>query len=533
MKNRKFRNILIFVILLVTVYYLIPLLPIDLPEFWTEKRIRLGLDLQGGMQIMLEVEYDELPEAEKDDAVRSAVEIVRNRIDQFGVAEPSIQRIGRNRIMVQLPGLQEFERAKELIGRTALLEFKLLATGEQVEQTRELLDNYLKENAHQYPYLERFILSDPMDDPLRSILDEEDEEEEEEAVDSRIFTRLTSSQGLPMMVSNQDLSIVQRLLESESFLENVPAGLMLALERENRLDPRTDRELFVLLEKTELTGNMLETAAVRIGSGTDLQAPNRPYVSLRFNREGARIFENVTGQNLRRRLAIVLDGVVYTAPTIQDRIRGGEARITGNFTIEETNDLVIVLRAGNLPAPVNVIEERTVGPTLGADSVRSGLTAAILGLIIVMLFIIVYYKVPGIIANIALIVNMGIIMAALTLLGAALTMPGIAGIILTIGMAVDANVLIFERIREELKSGKTVRTAVDAGFSRAIVTILDANITTLITAVVLYQFGTGPIRGFAVTLSLGILASMFTAIVMVKALFEAAITNKNRTTLSI
>ena len=531
MKNRKFRNILILAVLLVTIYFLIPLLPIELPDFWTDRRVRLGLDLQGGMQIMMEVDHHELPEAERDDAVLSAVEIVRNRIDQFGVAEPSIQRVGRNRIMVQLPGLQEFDRARELIGRTALLEFKLLATSEQIDQTRERLDQYLQENIDDYPFLDRFVLHKE-DDPMRGILeDEEDDEFEEVAGD--IFSRLTSSQGMPMMVSNQDLPYVQRLLESESFMENIPSGLMLALERENRLDPRADRELFVLLEKTELTGNMLENASVRIGDGTDLQSPNRPYVSLRFNREGARIFEMITGQNIRRRLAIVLDGVVYTAPTIQDRIRGGEARITGNFTLEETQDLVIVLRAGNLPAPVNIIEERTVGPTLGADSVRSGLSAALFGLIIVMIFIIIYYRVPGIIANLALIVNMGIIMAALTILGAALTMPGIAGIILTIGMAVDANVLIFERIREELKSGKTVRSAVDAGFSRAIVTILDANITTLITAIVLYQFGTGPIRGFAVTLSLGILASMFTAIVMVKALFEAVITNKNRTELSI
>ena len=531
MKKRKFRNLLILVVLLITIYYLVPLLPVDLPNFWTEKRIRLGLDLQGGMQIMLEVDHQELPEAEKDDAVRSAVEIVRNRIDQFGVAEPSIQRVGRNRIMVQLPGLQEFERAKELIGRTALLEFKLLASPEQVQQTRERLNNYLQENAHQYPYLERFVSMDA-DDPMRTFLEDTDTPEDN-GIDSNIFTRLTSSQGLPMMVSGQDVPIILNLMGDERFISNLPPGLMLALERENRLDPRADRELFILLEKTELTGNMLETAAVRIGSGTDMQASNRPYVSLRFNREGARVFEMVTGQNLKQRLAIVLDGIVYTAPTIQDRIRGGEARITGNFTLEETQDLVIVLKAGNLPAPVIAIEERTVGPTLGADSVRAGLTAALLGLIIVMLFIIFYYRVPGILANLALIVNMGIVMAALTILGAALTMPGIAGIILTIGMAVDANVLIFERIREELKSGKTVRTAVDAGFNRAIVTILDANVTTLITAVVLYQFGTGPIRGFAVTLSLGIIASMFTAIIMVKALFEAMITNKNRTSLSI
>jgi protein-export membrane protein SecD len=531
MKKRKFRNLLILAVLLVTIYYLVPLLPVELPGFWTDKRVRLGLDLQGGMQIMLEVDHSELPEAEKDDAVRSAVEIVRNRIDQFGVAEPSIQRVGSNRIMVQLPGLQEFDRARELIGRTALLEFKLVATAEQIEQTREGLDKYLQENAEKYSFLERFIL-DPDIDQL-SLLEDEEELPEEEAVASNIFTRLTSSQGLPMMVSNQDLPIIQRLLESEEFRNQVPSGLMITLERENRLDPRADRELYVLLEKTELTGSMLESADVRIGSGTDMQASNRPYVSLRFSREGARVFEMVTGQNIRRRLAIVLDGIVYTAPVIQDRIRGGEARITGTFSLEETQDLVIVLRAGNLPAPVEVIEERTVGPTLGADSVRSGLAAALLGLLLVMLFIIFYYKVPGLIANVALLVNMAIVMGALTLLGAALTMPGIAGIILTIGMAVDANVLIFERIREELKSGKTVRTAVDAGFNRAIITILDANITTLITAVVLYQFGTGPIRGFAVTLSLGILASMFTALIMVKAMFEAVITNKNRTELSI
>jgi SecD/SecF fusion protein len=531
MKNKKYRNLLILAVLLVTIYYLIPLLPIQLPGFWSEKQIRLGLDLQGGMQIMLEVDYHELPEAERDDAVRSAIEIVRNRIDQFGVAEPSIQRLGSNRIMVQLPGLQEFERAKELIGRTALLEFKLLASQEQITETMEKLDNYLYENIDEYPFLDRFV-SDDADTPDLAFLEEE-EEEEFDPVPDDLFTRLTTSQGMPMMIANNNLRYIQQLMEDEDFTDNLPGGLMFALERENRLDPRADRELFVLLEKTELTGNLLESASVRIGSGTDLQAANRPYVSLNFTREGARVFETVTGQNIRRRLAIVLDGVVYTAPTIQDRIRGGEARITGSFTLEETQDLVIVLKAGNLPAPVEVVEERTVGPTLGADSIRSGFIAALFGLIVVMIFIVFYYRIPGLIANVAVVVNMGIVLAALTALGAALTMPGIAGLILTIGMAVDANVLIFERIREELKRGKTVRTAVDAGFSRAIVTILDANITTLITAVVLYQFGTGPIRGFAVTLSLGIIASMFTAILMVKVVFEAVITNKNRATLNI
>ncbi len=529
MKNKKYRNLIILVVLLAAIYYLIPLiLPIELPDFWTEKRVRLGLDLQGGMQIMLEVDYAELPEDERDDAVRSAVEIVRNRIDQFGVAEPSIQRIGRNRVLVQLPGLQEFDRARDLIGRTALLEFKLVATSDQIQDTIEQLDDYLLENHHRYAFLEEFI-----EEPVEDFDFLEDDEEDEFVENDDIFSRLTTARGIPMTISHENVSKLQQLLEDEDFQQAVPSGLMISLQREDREDPRAPRDVFVLLERTEITGSMLETARVQIGSGTDLQAPNRPYVSLRFTRDGARVFETVTGQNLQRRLAIVLDGMVYTAPTIQDRIRGGEARITGTFTLEETQDLVIVLRAGNLPAPVEIIEERTVGATLGADSVRSGFFAALFGLVLVIIFIIFYYKVPGLITTLALVVNLGIVLAALTYLGAALTMPGIAGIILTIGMAVDANVLIFERIREELKTGKTVRSAVDAGFNRALVTIIDANITTLITAIVLYQFGTGPIRGFAVTLSLGIVASMFTALVMVKAIFEAVITNKNRTHLSI
>lgn len=272
---------------------------------------------------------------------------------------------------------------------------------------------------------------------------------------------------------------------------------------------------------------------MRIGEGYDPRTSGKPYVALNFSREGARIFANVTGQNIQRRLAIVLDDVVYVAPTIQDRIPGGEAQITGEFTMQETQDLVIVLRAGNLPAPVNIMEERTVGPTLGADSIRAGIMAAVIGMCIVVLFMLVYYKLSGLVANIALLVNICFIIAVLTMLEGTLTMPGIAGMILTIGMAVDANVIIFERIRENLKVGKTVRTAVDGGFSRALVTILDANITTLITAIVLYQFGTGPIRGFAVTLSIGIIGSMFAALILGKAIFDTFITNIRRERLSI
>ena len=228
-----------------------------------------------------------------------------------------------------------------------------------------------------------------------------------------------------------------------------------------------------------------------------------------------------------------MDNIVYSAPVIQDKIRGGEAVITGSFTIEEAQDLVIVLNAGNLPAPVKIIEERTVGPTMGSDSIKAGILAAIIGMAIVVLFMIIYYGLSGLIADIAVAVNIIFILAILTMFEATLTMPGIAGMILTIGMAVDANVLIFERIREELKAGKTIRSAVDSGFSRAMITILDANITTLITALVLYQFGTGPLKGFAVTLSIGIVGSMFASIILVKAIFDGFVTNTNRTKLSI
>ncbi|MDP8322879.1 MAG: protein translocase subunit SecD, partial [Candidatus Stygibacter australis] len=281
------------------------------------------------------------------------------------------------------------------------------------------------------------------------------------------------------------------------------------------------------------SGDKLDKASTKIGQGYDPKTSGKPYVSLEFNKEGAKIFKTVTGQNIKRRLAIVLDNVVYVAPVIQDRIPSGQAQITGSFSLDEVQDLVIVLESGNLPAPVNVIEERTVGPSLGNDSIRAGVRAALLGLALVVVFMIIYYGLSGIVAVIALMMNMGFILAVLTSLQGTLTMPGIAGLILTIGMSVDANVIIFERIREELKSGKTVRSAVDAGFSRALVTILDANLTTLITALVLYQFGTGPIKGFAVTLSIGIVGSMFSAIVLAKAIFDGMITNVNRDKLSI
>jgi SecD/SecF fusion protein len=534
MKNRKMRSLLIIAVLVFTVYFVAPLLFEKLPSFWTDKQLKLGLDLQGGMQILLEVDYSELElsvEAKKD-AVKTALEIIRNRIDQFGVAEPSIQPIGENRIMVQLPGLKDFNRAKDLIGKTALLEFKLVAEDDQIQSVYQSLDAYLQKNYEKYPFLEDLDLVEA--EPMVDILGEEDSlATDEETENANVFTGLVSTDKIPGRIPYAHVNAFKALLADEGFNKEIPAGLQLAMEKIDKRDPYAPRTVFVLHKQSELSGDKLDNASTRIGQGYDPKTSGKPYVSLEFNKEGARIFKNVTSQNIQRRLAIVLDDVVYVAPVIQDRIPNGQAQITGSFALEEVQDLVIVLQSGNLPAPVKVIEERTVGPSLGNDSIKAGIRAAIIGLALVVIFMVIYYGVSGMIAVVALVMNMAFIMAVLTSLQGTLTMPGIAGLILTIGMSVDANVIIFERIREELKTGKTVRSAVDAGFSRALVTILDANITTLITALVLYQFGTGPIKGFAITLSIGIIGSMFSAIVLSKAIFDGVITNVNREKLSI
>lgn len=547
MRRNTLRTLSIVIFLLVTLFYLSPLiLPKDIDKetdtvivkkpfaFWTEKMLKLGLDLRGGMQINLYVDLSEIhSKREQEDAVKAAVEVIQNRIDQFGVAEPSIQRVGDNKIVVQLPGLKDFSRAKELIGKTALLEFKLVATSDESRRVIEQLDQWLSQNYKRYSFLN--VLDDSHlrnDEMFKTDSDEEDGIQRKEWYQD-IMSYLSGSGMQGTSVSHENKAIIRQLLNDEAFRNAVPGGYQLALGRENSTAPRADLPLYVLYASADLTGAYLTNAETRLGGQNDLVNANRPYVSLKFNREGSRIFERITGQNLKRQLAIVLDDVVYVAPVIQDRIRGGEAQITGSFTLEECNDLVIVLKAGNLPAPVEIGEERTVGPSLGSDSIQQGTKAGIIAVLVVMIFMLIFYKFSGIISNLALILNIAFIFAALTFFEATLTLPGIAGIILTIGMAVDANVLVFERIKEELKAGKTVRNAIDSGFARAIITIVDANITTLITAAVLYQFGSGPIRGFAVTLTIGIIASMFTAIVVSRAIFDAFVGNKNRSKLSI
>ncbi|MBU0683326.1 MAG: protein translocase subunit SecD [Candidatus Omnitrophota bacterium] len=433
-KKLKWQSVLVVLIAALAIWLSYP--PLDIHDnegnLTKEGTINLGLDLQGGMHLILEVDTSKLSSEEAKDAPERALEVIRNRIDQFGVMEPVIQLQGKNRLLIQLPGVSDRERAKEIIERTAHLEFKL------VSEDPELLKK----------------------------------------------------------------AVAGEVLEGYE-LKNMKS-------RDGKTEP------LVVESASVLTGDMLVNATTEFSQ----QGFGQPYVSLEFNAKGADIFALVTSSNIGKRLAVVLDDEISTAPVIRERIPSGRAQITGNFSLQEAKDIALVLRAGALPAPVVIIEERSVGPALGKDSVRKGINAIVIGGICVLAFMAMYYLLAGVIADFALVLNILIITGALAYFGGTLTLPGIAGLLLTIGMAVDANVLIFERIREESRLGKSLRAAIHAGYDKAFWTILDANVTTLITALILFQFGTGPIRGFATTLSIGILASMFTALVVTRLILD-------------
>lgn len=385
----------------------------------------------------------------KNYAVDQSIEVVRNRIDQFGVSEPLIQKQGTSQILVQLPGITDPERAINLIGQTAQLKFYL--------------------------------------------------------VDEKVNPELALQGKLPF----DDIVMYQKVMEKST-------GKVLSTTP------------YVLKRDAVLTGEYLTDAEVRISPQY-----NEPYVWISFDAAGAKLFEEITGSNVGTRLAIVLDDNVYSAPNLREKISGGEAQITGQFSLEEARDLAIVLRAGSLPAPVSIQENRTVGPSLGLDSITSGVKASIIGLIAIMLFMGIYYRLSGWVANFALVLNLVLLLGVLAQFGATLTLPGIAGVMLTLGMAVDANVLIFERVREELRQGRTVLNAIEIGYSKAISAIIDSNVTSLIAAVVLFQFGSGPVKGFAVTLTIGLIASMFTAIFVTRTIFMTVITSRKVKKLSI
>jgi preprotein translocase subunit SecD len=387
-------------------------------------------------------------QAIRTNAVVQGVETIRNRIDQFGVREPQIIAEGEDRIVVQLPGVKDQQRAIELVGKTALLEFKLVDEGASVEEA-------LKGNV-------------PEDDQV-------------------LYQKSTDPQS-----------------------------------------GRATKTPMIVKKRALLTGDTIKTAKVNFSD----QAGGA-HVSISFDTRGAKVFDRVTAENVKRRLAIVLDDTIYSAPVIQERISGGEAQITGSFTPEEASDLAIVLRAGSLPAPVKVIQNVTIGPSLGQDSIRKGIQAAIIGALVVVAFMGFYYKFAGLVADFALVFNILFLLASMAAFSATLTLPGIAGIILAIGMAVDSNVLIFERIREELRAKKSVRASIDAGYDKAFMVVVDTHVTTLITAVILFQFGTGPIKGFAVSLSIGVAINLFTALVCTKVVFDYLNAKKPMQALSI
>jgi preprotein translocase subunit SecD len=530
------RLILIGVTLTVAIVFFLPNTPVFkyFPEWWKQimpsKGITLGLDLQGGLHLVFEVEGERAaeitldrvvqslrevakedglgleikrdgiaitvdpasPEIDKlvnedypalvvdgagryrldgdeverikDNAVDQALETIRNRIDQFGVAEPVIHRQAESEIVVQLPGIKDPKRAIDIIGKTAQLEFKIVDDKAQV--------------AAEIP----------------SVLNAG----EEESVLAAFRERLPE----------EDEILFQRVV-----------------------DPQTGEESkipFLINKEALLTGDLLTEARVSID-----QRYNEPYVSIRFNAAGSKMFEEVTGAHVQDRMAIILDGNVYSAPVIREKISGGDAQISGSFTMEEARDLAIVLKAGALPAPVTMLQNVTVGPSLGRDSIEAGKKAGLIGALLVVIFMVVYYRLSGVIADFALVLNIVLLLGAMASLEATLTLPGIAGIILAIGMAVDSNVLMFERMREELRAGKTPRAAVDSGYEKAFWTIFDSHVTTLITAAVLFQFGTGPIKGFAVTLSLGVAINLFTALVGTKTIFDIINQRMEVKTLSI
>ena len=491
---------------------------------------------------------------ESEDAINRVLEILQNRVDQFGVSEPTIQKQGNQRIIVELAGIQDSERARSLLESTALLEFFIV---KDITTTNELMikiDQALKGNEDITEAIkdiqpENSEISTTDDDGTVSVSDLFGDSGDNTETDSgvtneniikdRPFSAMLRNLGNTIGVPSKNAYAVRKILERPEVEEKLAAvGGTFVFSHKAEDYPTADGDvesifsLYLLEDQAELTGGVVEEAKANLGPQGTTSA-GQPIVNLSMNSDGARKWAIVTGSNVGRQVAIVLDKKVHMAPNIREKIAGGGTLIEGFANIDEAKDIAIVLRAGALPAPVDIIEERVVGPSLGADSVRRGTQSVIIGLILVLVFMLIYYRVSGSIADFALIWNIVLVLAVLASLQATLTLPGIAGLILTVGMSIDANVIIFERIREELRKGKTPQAAVSGGYDRALTTIIDANVTTLIASLVLWQFGTGPIKGFATVLFWGILISMFTAIFVTRTIFNSFTGRKGLTKLSI
>jgi len=590
-------------------------------EKYEDQSIHLGLDLQGGMHVLLELDLPKLLESmasnrtpefdavlaattqeqletdgdffdifkrkvneqdlklvrhytnrgfknneiinslkdESKDAMSRALQIIRNRVDEFGVSEPNIQPVGQYRIIVELAGVDDPERARDLIKSTALLEFILLKDPAVTQSFIAAVDKYLKTGQEDLTKPE--IAEEDTTVEMKSSKDkavsvnellgvtEAEVEMDSDTTDStllvdeemfaeRPFSSLLRAIGPMVGVPERNIYAVKKILSNPGVQKLLPydSQILWSAEPERRTfsDGRTENYylMYHLDKEAGLQGKYVTKASATIG-GAGSDAAGQPIINMSMNNEGAKKFAQLTGANIGKYLAIVLDDKVYMSARIKVRIPHGSSYIEGLESIEEARDIAIVLRAGALPAPVKTIEERTIGPSLGRDSIQMGVRLGIIGFCLVTIFMFIYYRFSGLLADLALVLNLVFVMAILATLHATLTLPGIAGLILTVGIAVDANVLIFERIREELAKGKTVRAAIDSGYSRAFRTILDANVTTMLTALILMQFGTGPVKGFAVTLFWGILSSMFTAIFVTRTFYNAITDRKVIQKLSI
>jgi preprotein translocase subunit SecD len=459
MKRDKWRLVLVLAVIIIAVAVAFPI----------KGKVRLGLDLQGGVHIVLQAKGTP-GNPVTSDSIERLLAVLRSRIDQYGIAEPVLQRQGDDRIAIDLPGVEDPEAALDLIGRTAVLEF-------------------------------RQVLGESPKVPAKPIRSNYESEEQFKAAQMRW-----------QQAKNEVDAYIKQMKESVKSNSDI----IVANDEEGGA---------YLLGKAYVTGKDLVKAE------TTFDQFGKAAVSLKFSAEGAKLFDQATLANVGKQIAIVLDGVVISAPVVQQRISGGEAQITGKFTTEEANRLAIMLRAGALPVAVEILENRTVGPTLGADSVKDGIRSGLIGAALVVVFMLLYYGLLGIAADMALCVAILLVIASLIALKSTLTLPGIGGIILTIGMAVDGNILIYERMKEEFRAGKTLMAALDAGFRKALVVILDSNITTLIAAAVLFYFGSGPIRGFAVTLSIGVISSVFCNVVVTRSILGAMLSVRKSMTL--
>ncbi len=540
--KRNWRILLILALTVAGIYYLLPSInfygmstderaqmDLSAPERLADlhkNSLNLGLDLQGGIHLVLEVQTQGLSAEDAQDAVARAQEIIRNRIDQFGVAEPTIQRQGDNRIIIELPGVQDVQRAKDLVGQTALLEFQLLEPGEDRNRLLQRINALTSPAAADSAQAEEAVEEEV------SLFEEGGKEPETASSARSLVSMLIPMGNSDLAVGIRDVQRVKNIIHSPAAQALVPSDVEFVFSsKPEGVEGNQYYFIYLVRSRPEMTGDMLQDAYVSIGQNVEYLG--QPIVNFATTDEGVRQFSRITGAHIGDRMAIVLDEAVYSAPTIQSKISEGRGIITGSGDQDEAKDLAIVLRAGALPAEVHIIEDRTVGPSLGRDSIEQGKTAALYSIVLVALFMLIYYRTAGIIADVALVLNMFFIMAVLAGFNATLTLPGIAGIILTIGMAVDANVLIFERIREELRAGKTVRAAIDSGYNHALSAIVDANVTTFLVGIVLYQFGTGPVRGFALTLCIGIISSLFTAFFVTRTVFDLLTRGSGTQSLSI